>query len=142
MPGPPETAAAGGSATEGRGTAGSTPGGPTPGAPTPEGPAAEPPADGRRTLLLRWLSAFGRFWWDFLVGDTPELFVGTVVAVAAAAVLAHEHIAGAVVVPLLPLLAALMLCATVLRGRSRTEGGEPTPQVGSGEAAGGQRAGT
>ena len=31
---------------------------------------------GRRPLAVRWLTAFGRFWWDFLIGDTPELFVG------------------------------------------------------------------
>ncbi len=37
----------------------------------------------------RWLVAFGRFWWKFLLGDTPELFVGVIVAVGAVALLAH-----------------------------------------------------
>ncbi len=28
--------------------------------------------------IAKWLRSFGMFWWDFLVGDTPELFVGVV----------------------------------------------------------------
>ena len=23
-------------------------------------------------VVVRWAAAFGRFWWDFLIGDTPE----------------------------------------------------------------------
>ena len=34
--------------------------------------------DYRQSITVRWLVAFGRFWWDFLIGDTPELFVGVV----------------------------------------------------------------
>lgn len=33
------------------------------------------------SVVRRWLSAFGRFWWEFLVGDTPELLVGVLVVV-------------------------------------------------------------
>lgn len=33
----------------------------------------------RRPLPIRLVVGFGRFWWDFLVGDTPELFLGMVV---------------------------------------------------------------
>ncbi len=29
---------------------------------------------------MRYLRAFGAFWYDFLVGDRPELFVGAIVA--------------------------------------------------------------
>ena len=29
--------------------------------------------------MVRWVRAFGSFWWDFLIGDTPELVVGVVV---------------------------------------------------------------
>ena len=25
------------------------------------------------TFLLKWVKAFGKFWWDFLVGDTLSL---------------------------------------------------------------------
>ena len=31
---------------------------------------------------MRYAIAFGRFWYDFLVGDRPELFVGPLVALA------------------------------------------------------------
>ena len=39
-----------------------------------------------RSLPVVWLAAFGRFWWDFLVGDTPELFVGAVAVIGVVAV--------------------------------------------------------
>jgi hypothetical protein len=29
---------------------------------------------------MRYLRAFGAFWYDFLVGDRPELFVGPIIA--------------------------------------------------------------
>jgi hypothetical protein len=31
---------------------------------------------------MRFLRAFGAFWYDFLVGDRPELFVGSIAALA------------------------------------------------------------
>lgn len=31
---------------------------------------------------MRHLRAFGAFWYDFLIGDRPELFVGSIVALA------------------------------------------------------------
>jgi hypothetical protein len=36
---------------------------------------------------MRFFFAFGRFWFDFLIGDRPELFVGPVVGLALVAVL-------------------------------------------------------
>jgi hypothetical protein len=27
---------------------------------------------------MRYVTAFGRFWFDFLIGDRPELFVGPI----------------------------------------------------------------
>ena len=33
---------------------------------------------------MRYLRAFFRFWYDFLVGDRPELFVGPIVALVVA----------------------------------------------------------
>ena len=44
-------------------------------------------SDNDGPTVLRWLKTFGRFWWDFLIGDTPELFVGVVVIIGAVAVL-------------------------------------------------------
>ena len=61
----------------------------------------------------RALQAFGRFWWDFLVGDTPELAVGALVVIGLAAALAGLGVAAAV---LLPLAVVLVLAASVRRG--------------------------
>lgn len=33
----------------------------------------------RRPVLVKISRAFGKFWWDFFIGDTPEVFIGTVV---------------------------------------------------------------
>ena len=46
---------------------------------------------------MRWLRAFGRFWYDFLVGDRWELFVGPIVALAVAWLLVGAHVAGGLV---------------------------------------------
>ena len=35
---------------------------------------------------MRYLIAFGQFWYDFLIGDRPELFVGPILALAVVAV--------------------------------------------------------
>jgi hypothetical protein len=68
-----------------------------------------------REAVGRGLSAFGRFWWDFLVGDTPELFVAMLVLVGVAFGLRHER---AAVVVVLPVLAAAALVGSAWRGRA------------------------
>lgn len=35
------------------------------------------------TDMGRYLRAFGTFWYDFLIGDRPELFVGSIAVLAA-----------------------------------------------------------
>jgi hypothetical protein len=69
--------------------------------------------------VVRAIKAFGHFWWDFLVGDTPELALATGVIVAVAFLLAGSHWLGAI---LLPLLAAGFLLLSTLRGRRRAAG--------------------
>jgi len=67
----------------------------------------------------RWLRAFGHFWWAFLVGDTPELLAGAVVAVGVAALVCQvggAHAAGAL---LLPVLVAAVLSVSVWRAATR-----------------------
>ena len=54
----------------------------------------------------RYLRAFGIFWYDFLVGDRPELFVGSIAILAA--------VWAAIQVGLEPGLAAVMLAALVV----------------------------
>ncbi len=44
---------------------------------------------------MGWLRAFGRFWYDFLVGDRWELFVGPIAALVLATVLVRAHVAPA-----------------------------------------------
>lgn len=46
---------------------------------------------------MTWLRRFGAFWYDFLVGDRWELFVGPIVALAAAALLVAAGVPSAVV---------------------------------------------
>jgi hypothetical protein len=69
-----------------------------------------------KASIVKAVTAFGRFWWDFLIGDTPELAVATAVIVGAAYLAAHLHVSAAIV---LPVLAALFLLASSWRGRRR-----------------------
>jgi len=64
----------------------------------------------------RALGAFGHFWWEFLVGDTPELAVGSVAAIAVGFGVAHG--AGALFV-LFPAAVVGLLGLSVWRGRRR-----------------------
>jgi hypothetical protein len=69
-----------------------------------------------KATAKRWLVAFGRFWWDFVVGDTPEFAVATLLIIGVALLLRHQRMAATV---LLPLLAAGFLLASTIRGRRR-----------------------
>jgi hypothetical protein len=63
------------------------------------------------SLPMRLVKGFARFWWDFLVGDTPELFVAVVVTLTAVALLSlagHFSVAAEIVLPAL-VVAALVL---------------------------------
>jgi hypothetical protein len=83
----------------------------------PEPAGAE--ANGR-PLILRWLRAFGAFWWDFLVGDTPELFIGALGAIGVLAILVKAVSANAVAVAAFPALVVVLLAVSlVLERRSR-----------------------
>jgi hypothetical protein len=68
------------------------------------------------SVVGKWVGAFGRFWWDFLIGDTPELFAAVLVVIGLAFVLRHERVAGVAVV----IVAALgCLALSTWRGRKR-----------------------
>jgi hypothetical protein len=77
------------------------------------------PAGGAPSLPLRWLSAFGRFWWEFLIGETPELFVGAVAAVAVAALICTAGRARTWAGVVLVVLVALLLALSVWRAARR-----------------------
>ena len=42
---------------------------------------------------MKWLSGFGRFWWDFVVGDDWRVAALVVVGIGATAVLAAAGVA-------------------------------------------------
>jgi hypothetical protein len=71
-------------------------------------------------MWRRYGVAFGRFWWDFLVGETPELLIGAVAAVGAAALLVHNGVVRFVAVGSLPVLVLGILALSTLRARART----------------------
>ena len=75
----------------------------------------EAPVPTRR--VPRYVRAFGHFWWEFLVGDTPELLVGAVLAVIVVAVLAHHGVARAVTVGAMPVLVIVLLGTSVRRAQ-------------------------
>ncbi len=64
------------------------------------------------------LAAFGRFWWDFLVGENPDAFIGTILIIGAALLLRHER---AALFTVLPLIALACLTISTYRGRVRTD---------------------
>ena len=66
-----------------------------------------------------WFAAFGRFWWDFLVGDTPELLIGVLAALAVVALLVKGAGLNAVAVAGFPLMVAVMLGLSVYRARPK-----------------------
>jgi hypothetical protein len=70
------------------------------------------------TAVQRAVRAFGRFWWDFLVGDTPELALAVGLLVGLAFLLAGQRLVGAIV---LPLVATVFLFVSTYRGRRRAQ---------------------
>ncbi len=61
---------------------------------------------------MRRVAAFGRFWWDFVVGDDWLAAAGVVIAIGATAALAHD---GVTAWWLLPLAVLLVLYVSLRR---------------------------
>lgn len=70
------------------------------------------------SAVARALRAFGKFWFNFLIGDTPEIFVGVLVVIGGALLLRHG---GAAAFVYLIGLVAVVLAASVYRGRRHAE---------------------
>lgn len=66
--------------------------------------------------IRRLIGSFGRFWWEFLIGENPDAFVGALVVIGVALLLRHERVAEDI---LLPLLAIIFLVVSAYRGRQR-----------------------
>ncbi len=71
-------------------------------------------------MLVGSLRGFGRFWWDLLVGETPELFAGVVIVVGVVALVAATHSLNALAVAAMPTLVVLVLTGSVGRARRRS----------------------
>jgi hypothetical protein len=65
----------------------------------------------------RWLKAFGAFWWDFLVGDTPEILIGVLVAIGAVALIAKGASLNTLAVIAFPLSVVGVLGGSLVRAR-------------------------
>ena len=59
------------------------------------------------------LRAFGHFWLEFLVGDTPEIFVGSLVVLGVTAAVAELLHVRALSVAVLPVLVIGLLAASL-----------------------------
>jgi predicted signal transduction protein with EAL and GGDEF domain len=66
--------------------------------------------------MKRLLVSFGRFWWEFLIGENPDAFIGAIVVIGAALLLRHTRSAAIVIVPI---LALVILFVSTYRGRKR-----------------------
>lgn len=64
---------------------------------------------------IRLIRGFATFWWDFLVGDTPELFVAALLIIGVIAWVSLVGHQNALAVVLLPTLSVLTLGASILR---------------------------
>lgn len=72
---------------------------------------------------MRYVVAFGRFWWDFVVGDDWTVAAGVTVALGAVAILSHE---GVDAWWLLPLAIALLTAVSVWRQASSSSDDDRT----------------
>jgi len=66
---------------------------------------------------MKWLITFGRFWYDFIVGDDWTIALGVVVAVALTALAAR---AGLAAWAILPVTVTAGLTGSVARARHRS----------------------
>ncbi len=63
---------------------------------------------------MKRLKTFAAFWYDFIVGDDWSIAVGVVTAVAAPSLVHHV---GLVSWPVVPIVVAVMLTASIWRAR-------------------------
>ena len=68
-------------------------------------------------LVVRLVKGFAMFWWDFLVGDTPELFVAALSIIGVVALLSEVGHYNGAAVSALPVLAVLALGISVRRAQ-------------------------
>ena len=67
---------------------------------------------------MRYVRSFGRFWWNFIVGDDWRVALGVAVALGLTFFLAHRDVNAWW---LLPVAVAVVLAGSVLRAAVRGE---------------------
>jgi len=71
---------------------------------------------------MKFVRGFGKFLFEFFIGDTPELFVLGIAALAIASALLHFLNAQALVILLLPIMVFGGVLGSVLLERRRKSG--------------------
>jgi len=79
--------------------------------------------------MMKWLITFGRFWYDFIVGDDWTIALGVVAAVALTAAAAHAGLAAWPIVPVTVIGGLVWSVARARRNQPRTA---PTTEIGDG----------
>lgn len=65
-------------------------------------------------IVVGYVRAFGRFWYDFLVGDRPELFLGPIAALAATWLLVQLGAADLLVASMLVVMVLLVATGSLV----------------------------
>jgi hypothetical protein len=71
---------------------------------------------------MRFLRAFGAFWYDFLVGDRPELFVGVIVILALVWAVNAMGVPAGLAAVLMPAAVCVLLGLSLARAVRRRPG--------------------
>jgi len=77
-----------------------------------------------RSLVMRLVVGFGHFWWDFLIGDTPEITIAVVVIVGVVAFLRNVVHTNALAYVTLLVLTIATLALSAAKARSSGKTGE------------------
>ena len=71
---------------------------------------------------MRYVRAFGAFWYDFLVGDRPELFVGIIAILVLMRAVTAVGLPDLLAAALMPAAVCLLLAVSLARAVRRRPG--------------------
>lgn len=78
---------------------------------------------------MRYLRAFGAFWYDFLVGDRPELFVGVIAILALVWIINAMDLPIELAAVVMPLAVCLLLAGSLARAVRRRPSAGSAPST-------------